>query len=571
MKLRTLALAVAVASGMALTGCTAMTQVKQQSSAAYHSAEQQSAPYLDQIQHPAPGRRGGPIISDVPYVSTVAITHSTAYPPIFDEAVTINSPPGEGIADLLHTVSSLSNVQITAGADVLTGFAQSAGSSVPKASGGKGDSTLDLPPSIIGGFSGGDSTVSSGIHYSGNLKGLLDQIAVNIDAKWTYNRLNNSVHFFRYETKVFTIATTPGDAKSSTSIGGSQQSVQGQSGQTLRVSDADTKTQFSGDLAVWKSMGDAIKSMLSPSGKVTLSEATGTIVVRDRFDRVDEIARYISQINAKLQVSIAVNVTVYQLHISNEDNRGVDWNILYNTMGRLANRVGATISTAQVPITGATSLVLNAPNVNEQGKPNLFAGSKFFLSALATLGHASVVTHATAITTNNQPNTVKVVNDQSYLAETTSLYTNGVGGSGTGVVGAGATLTPGSVETGFTMQVLPSVMPDGHHLLLQLTISDSTLDSLDTVSSGGNQIQVPNVTARQTIQRAWLKSGQTLVLAGFEDTQSNNTVKTPFGEHTWLFGGNRDVQKAHDALVIVITPVVTNAAADDASSSSAAL
>lgn len=569
MKFRTLALAIAVASGAILSGCTAMTQVKQESSAAYKKANQDAAPYVNQVERPAAGRAGGPIISDVPYVSTTAITHSTSYPPIFDEAVTINSPAGEGIADLLHTVSSLSNVQISAGADVLTGMAAAPGG--VKASSGKGDSTLDLPPSIIGGDSGGDSTVSSGIHYSGNLKGLLDQIGVNIDAKWTYNRLSNSVHFFRYETKVFTVATTPGDAKSSTSVGGQQQSVQGQSGQTLRVSDTDTKTEFSGDLAVWKSMGDAIKSMLSPSGKVTLSEATGTIVVRDRYDRVDEVARYISQINAKLQVSVAVNVTVYQLHVGNEHQGGVDWNILYNTMGRLANRVGATISTAQVPITGATSLVLNAPSVNEQGKPNLFAGSQFFLSALATLGKASVVTHTTAITTNNQPNTVKVVNDQSYLAETTSLYTNGVGGGSTGVVGAGATLTPGSVETGFTMQVLPSVMPDGHHLLLQLTISDSTLDSLDTVSSGGNSIQVPNVTARQTIQRAWLKTGQTLVLAGFENTQSNNTTKTPFGAHTWLFGGNRDVSKSKDALVIVITPVVTNAAADDASSTATVL
>lgn len=569
MKFRTLALAIAVASGAILSGCTAMTQVKQESSAAYKKANQDAAPYVNQVERPAAGRAGGPIISDVPYVSTTAITHSTSYPPIFDEAVTINSPAGEGIADLLHTVSNLSNVQISAGADVLTGMAAAPGG--VKASSGKGDSTLDLPPSIIGGDSGGDSTVSSGIHYSGNLKGLLDQIGVNIDAKWTYNRLSNSVHFFRYETKVFTVATTPGDAKSSTSVGGQQQSVQGQSGQTLRVSDTDTKTEFSGDLAVWKSMGDAIKSMLSPSGKVTLSEATGTIVVRDRYDRVDEVARYISQINAKLQVSVAVNVTVYQLHVGNEHQGGVDWNILYNTMGRLANRVGATISTAQVPITGATSLVLNAPSVNEQGKPNLFAGSQFFLSALATLGKASVVTHTTAITTNNQPNTVKVVNDQSYLAETTSLYTNGVGGGSTGVVGAGATLTPGSVETGFTMQVLPSVMPDGHHLLLQLTISDSTLDSLDTVSSGGNSIQVPNVTARQTIQRAWLKTGQTLVLAGFENTQSNNTTKTPFGAHTWLFGGNRDVSKSKDALVIVITPVVTNAAADDASSTATVL
>lgn len=566
MKLRTLSFAIAVVCSAGLTGCTAMTQVKHESDAAYQSAQQQSAPYLSQVANPPAAKPDDAIIMNVPYVSTVPVAHSTAYPPIFDEDVTVDSPAGESIASLLHTVSKVANVRITAGADVLTGVAPS--NSV-RNQGSKGDSTLDLPPSIIGGVGAGDAAVSPGLHYNGNLKDVLDQVAISIDAKWNYNALTRTVNFFRYETRVFTLATTPGDAKAASSIGGTGQTVQGQTGNTLRVSSADTTTQFSGDLAVWKSVGEAVKSMLSPVGKVTLSEATGTVVVRDRFDHVDEIAKYIDQINDKLQLSVAVNVTVYRLHMDHDTNNGIDWNVMYNTVGRLANRVGATIATTQVPISGATSLVLNAPDTNKQGLPSLFAGSKFFLNALSTLGHASVVTHATAITTNNQPNSVKVVNDQSYLAEATSLYTNGVGGGSTGVVGAGATLTPGSVETGFTMQVLPSVQSDGQHILLQLTISDSTLNSLETVASGGNQIQVPNVTARQTIQRAWMKSGQTLVLAGFEDTQSNHTLKTPFGKTSWIFGGNRDVSKAHDALVIVITPVVTNAAADDASNSAA--
>jgi hypothetical protein len=58
--------------------------------------------------------------------------------------------------------------------------------------------------------------------------------------------------------------------------------------------------------------------------------------------------------------------------------------------------------------------------------------------------------------------------------------------------------------------------------------------------------------------RAWMRSGQSLVLAGFEDTQATRDVATPFGEHTWALGGNRKVGTSNTALVVVITPVATS-------------
>lgn len=562
--MRKFALAGGVCACVALSGCTAMTQIKHQSDQQYGRALSQTQPYLEAMHQP-PQQSNGPIVSNLPYVSTTPISHSAAYPAVFSEHVTINPPADASVAALLHSISALSGVQISADLDLLTD--QPATSAAPVSTKGK-DATLNLPPSIIGDSSGGagdgaPAYVGNPIHYSGDLKGLLDQVGLVLDAKWTYNRLRNEVHFFRYETKVFTLATTPGDATNTSTIGGQQQSIQGAQGQSLKVSGADAQTKFSGDLTVWKSVGEAIKSMLSPAGSMTISQATGTIVVHDRYDRIAEIGNYVDQVNNRLEMAVLVNVTVYRIHVSNEDNRGINWNIMYNTLGRMANRVGATIATSRVPISGGSSLVLSAPNQNAQGKPSWFGGSQFFLDALSTLGKTSVVTHSSVYTTNNQPAPVKVVEDQSYLAQTTPLYTTGVSGGNTGVVGAGATLTPGNIETGFTMQVLPSVQPDGHRMLLQMTISDSTLDEMDTYTSGGASIQLPHVTARETMQRAWLQSGQTLVLAGFENTQAGNTTKTPFGRNTWLFGGNRDITSAHDAIVIVITPIVTNANGSD--------
>ncbi|MGH8156533.1 MAG: hypothetical protein ACREPQ_00305 [Rhodanobacter sp.] len=548
-----------------------MTQIKQQSDSETTRALRQMEPHLQALERSSQagtdtGRAQS--LSNLPYVSVAPIPHAAEYPLIFSQHVAIKPTAGSSVSQLLHDISNLSGVAITADADVLTSGADAApgGSAAPSA--GR-DATLGIPalPPLPGSDASGGAGapvgipayVGSAIPNAGDLKDLLDQVALSLDAKWTYNHMSNQVHFYRYETRVFALATSPTDASNTASMGGDQQSIQGATGQTLRVSGADATTKFTGDLAVWKTVGEAIKTMLSPTGSITLSQATGSIVVRDRYDRVEQVAQYIDQTNAKLQLAILVDVAVYKLHVSNEDNRGINWNIMYNTLGRLASDVGGAITTTRPTISSGTSLVLNAPAQNSSGQSNLWAGSQFFLDALSTLGKTTEVTHTSVYTTNNQPAPVKVVQDQGYLAQTTSLYTNGTTSGSSSVVGAGATLTPGNVETGFVMQVLPSVQSDGHRLLLQMTISDSTLDSMDTVSSGGNSIQIPHVTARETMQRAWLESGQTLVLAGFEDTQAGTTTQTPFGEHTWLFGGNRDVTSARDAIVIVITPHVTNA------------
>lgn len=552
-----------------LAGC-ASGQIHQEAAGAHAHAQAGIDHYMADIQNqersaaPVTTTRDGAIISNVPYVSTSAVQHDTTYPAVFARQVTVRPVPGESIGSLLTTIGTLAGASIHADSDVLAGSDALSGG-LPPPTEGK-DATITLPPGLMSGSGSSASFNPVALNYSGDLKGLLDKVAGDLDATWAYNATTNSIHIFRYETKVFTLATVPGDAKNSASVGDSEQSVKGQQGQTVRVTGAQAKTTFDGDLTVWKSVAEAVKQMLSKDGSMTASPSTGTIVVRDRFDRIAQVASYIHQINDRLSMSILVNVKVYRVSDADTDNRGINWNILYNTMGRMANRIGATISSVRAPVSGGSSIILSAPTTITGGTCDptsgnvsgcsLWNGSQFFLDALSTLGKASVVTTASVYTTNNQPAPVKVVDDQGYLAQTTPLYTTGVGGGSTGVVGAGATLTPGTVETGFTLQILPSVQPDGHRMLLQMILSDSTLDSLQTISSGGASIQIPDVTARETMQRAWLDSGQTLVLVGFQQTQSNNATQTPFDKGTWFLGGNRNMQRAKTALVIVITPVV---------------
>ena len=139
------------------------------------------------------------------------------------------------------------------------------------------------------------------------------------------------------------------------------------------------------------------------------------------------------------------------------------------------------------------------------------------MQALASVGQVRLVTSGSAITGNGQPAPIQVANQVGYLAsEGSTLSAN---------VGSTSTLTPGTVTVGFTSNFLPRLL-GRHRILLQYALQLSSLVSLDTVSSGGNSIQVPTIAEQSASQSVVLKNGETLVLAGFGQTQKkrNNGV-----------------------------------------------
>lgn len=542
-----------------LTGCTTMADINHKSLADYAKTQQQVSSTLTSFHGTNPTVEQPSIMSNMPYVNTHSVNHNGTYPSSFFEPATLNSP-SQRVWVLMQRIQSMTGIAVQTDDDLLDGAGS--GGNLPPAPSGTMDSTL-MPPSAGGSSAGGQGSAGRAligpISYQGTMKGLLDTIAGNMDATWSYDANTRTIHFFRYETRTFHIATVPGDATTTSSIdSGSSSGVQGGQGQTMKIAQSKTNTQFEGKLSVWSMLQTNLKPMLSRGGSITISEPTASITVRDRWDRVEAISKFIEQMNKSLATQVEVNVTVYRVHAADSDNRGINWSVLYNALGQSASTMGVHISTPRPTASGLSSLILNTPTVRPDGTTPPFSGSQFFLDALSTLGKTSVVTNASVETVNNTPAPLKVIQTTAYVAQTTSLLTTGVSSGTSGVVGAGATLTPGQVETGFTMQVLPSVQEDGHRLLLQVMLSLSTLDSLPSFSSGGETIQLPQVSAREFMQRVWMKSGQALVLAGFQNTEADNTTQTPLSKSLWAFGGNRAVNRAHDALVIVITPVASS-------------
>lgn len=142
---------------------------------------------------------------------------------------------------------------------------------------------------------------------------------------------------------------------------------------------------------------------------------------------------------------------------------------------------------------------------------------------------------------------VQVARQTSYLA---SVQT-----TNTAQVGSTTALTPGTVTTGFNMNLLPYVMPD-NNLLLQYSINLSALQRLRSVTSGGSTIEIPEVDNRIFSQKVRLKSGETLVLSGFEQSIDNGNKQGVGNPNNILLGGGMGTDNRRDVIVVLITPVV---------------
>jgi len=556
-KLTAKVLAVAVTA--CLTACSTMQEINRDVKTTNSTYASETQRLLNERQVAHASARTGPIVSDLPYVDATAITHDVRLPEFFKRQVTLNEPLGASVAQVISKVEKAVGVRVAYDSGLANGASQAPSSeplAPPVQSGDSTMTSLPPPPTAVASLPLEAMRTDLAINYSGSASGLLDKVAAAMGGQWKWDATSNRVKIFKYTTETFRIAMVPGGSKSSASVGG--QAAGGGGGAQNNSSTAKAETEFSttDQLSIWKGLEETVKQLLSPAGTVTMSEAMGTITVRDVWDRVDAIREQINRVNASLTRQVEVDVRVYRLRTARSDTRALNWNIVFNALQTNAG-YGFNLMTPRPDTTGqgVSSAVVTVPERDPQGNPWRYGGSSAFLDALSKLGDASVMTSTSVQTINNQPAPVNIVTRTKYLATTAPLYTAAAGSA----VGAGATLTPDEIETGFKMQILPHVQDDGKRVLLQVMLSLSTLDAMNEATSGGQTIQLPQVSSREFMQRVWLTNGETLVLAGFENVDSNSDTSSPFDKSIWALGGSRGVKKSKESIVVVITPAVSAA------------
>ena len=415
-----------------------------------------------------------------------------------------------------------------------TGVAvQIAPSALPKRSGSSGSKSAQRLPGLPGlaaltmpslpGVSKDSSHVV--INYSGKLKGLFDLIAAQTHTYWRYSAGEHAVQFFVTETRVFEVNALPGQSTMNASIsnsgtGGSASG--GSSGGSQGPSLSGTSTQGAAmnvALDPYKAIENGIKTVLKQSGasqsavtSVSVDPSSGQIIVTASPPELDAVAQYVSAINAQMERNVLVDVRVYSVDLTANSQMSLN---LDAALSNITRNLGT------VSITGASSAAATAGGTLGA---SIFSGSfssHSIAQALSAYGHVALVTSGSVIALNGQPAPLQVSKSAGYLAQSTTTTTANVGSQ--------TTLMPGSVISGFSGTFLPLVR--GNRILLEYALNLTQNLGFLTVASGGSSIQVPNTSSQTMANKVALKSGDTVVLTGFEQASNSAGASTDIGDY----------------------------------------
>lgn len=323
---------------------------------------------------------------------------------------------------------------------------------------------------------------------------------------------------------------------------GGQQS--GMPGQNVSVSSTS---------AVWTELQQGIAGIIGNEGSFTPLPSAGKIAVTTIPSIMRQVDKFIRSINSTFSHQVWVEVRVLEVELDRQDQNELNWAaVIHGAFGPGALGGGlAGTGLGQIFSSGATTpvsaMTFTFPNSNTQALVN----------SLSTRYHTSTVTTVTVRTLNDQAAPIQNVNTQSYLAEVLA----GVAGIGQSTFSQSL---PSQVTVGFTSNILPHLLGDNDHMILEMSADLSALISITTSpgTGGGATIQLPSVSSRSFMQRIRIKSGQTAIISGYEAVNAVMQQNGSFGSpNDFMFGGGSNAQRKRTKIVILVTPIVEKEAA----------
>lgn len=565
---RSFAACIAAVAAMSLSGCAGIAQTRQTQQgivAAAHSTYQS----MPASRHVVETHR-------TPWLMGETIKSSQAQPAILDKSVVFKMDvSGWSIKDYAYWLMTHVGVNVSVDQSAEQGaFGTSGGvesfahapAAIPlpsmpttKGSASGASSIPSLPSALLsgamsGGMAGGLAQTPKIFSYTGNLKGFLDRITARQGVYWHYR--NSEIAIFRTETRTWTLPSLPiasssmGSISSSGSTGsGGQAGMAGNADSTLMSSPTSGSTGSGGtsggttsmstSVAVnyWGSLQQTAQAVAGPGVQIAIDKSFGTLTATGTPPQIERLNTWVQGVDAMLRKQVAIEVHVYNVQITREDNYGLNLGLALSSPSGHSN---FKVASAGIPnITSTSSPMTFGANI-VGGTLN---GTAVAVQALSSLGNVSQVVSRSGVTLNGQMLALQAARVQNYLASSQTTLAS--------TVGSTTALQPGSVTIGFTGTFLPKVVAGRIMIDLNMTLSD--LLGITSATSGTSTIQLPDVTTTTFEQSVALKPGQTLVLTGYRQhtaSVTNNGIGSP---DFAALGGGVDAQRGDTILAVVIS------------------
>jgi len=290
-----------------------------------------------------------------------------------------------------------------------------------------------------------------------------------------------------------------------------------------------------------------VSSMTSKDGKqLVISKMSGLIQVRDYPERLQEVARFLEQMEASSQRQVLIQARFLEVTLRKEFETGIRWD---NIQEQFFNLDLTELSLSWNLFGGGTSSSATGALL-VAGATGPLAGGDFVLAdlvkALETQGKVKALASPKVATLNNQTAIVKVARQDVYFTSEISQ----------GEVSTLQSFTPNTIDVGVILDVTPQIGPSGN---ITMNIHPSITAEFDRVTApDGSEFPLLRIREADTVVK--VRDGQTIIIAGLLQEQETTTrTGLPCLTNLPVLGyvfGYRQESAEKTELVILITPTV---------------
>ncbi|WP_440616376.1 hypothetical protein [Cysteiniphilum sp. 6C5] len=466
---------------------------------------------------------------------------SAQLPKVFSESFTFRSNQKKDLFEILSEIGQSSSVSVRVTQDAQSYMDQLLnGDDKNKASNAQVVPITSLQPQRKQ-----TRDLKMSLNFQGTLAELLTYVTTHYDLSWRYNHNRGVVDVYHLETRTFALDMLPGTSQTKVKI---ENASKGENATQNMSNDFD-----SGVNDPWKSVLNIIQDIIGKAGSVQSAPASGYVTVTSTPDLINKVQNFINTLNTTARKSIALRVDIYDVETSGSSNYGIDWNAMYKvTKGALSWSTNGIPNPLSDPYSGSVQTATVTGGISS----GPFAGSQLIVSALQQMGHTTYVTGTTVYTVNGRPAPIQVSRSTDYVKETsvTSLGTSSIASDN-----VQTSMTPGTISTGYTVDVTPRIIK-GNKVLLSLSVNIASLLKMRQVTSGPKDaqstIELPDLRNKSFMQTVPLTSGQTAVLAGFQNDTNNDGTNSVGPQKYWYLGGKQATNKEHTVTVVIVTPYI---------------
>jgi hypothetical protein len=358
--------------------------------------------------------------------------------------------------------------------------------------------------------------------FEGTFIQLLDYATRNTGTTWEYDHRLQRIRVFRYDTRWWPV--------SALSLSDTIKNEAGR-GSTL------TSSTESDSFNALEEVANLVSGQVGNDGTFSISRNPPIVSVTHRPHVLDALDSLLDEYNRRATAQVAISFRLYSIKMSSLDNYGFNPDVRWEG-NNVAGGFSAASNVLNELTTGGFSII-------DSSSP--FSGSNVLVNALSEKADVSLVASTSFVALNNTPTTRHVGDSRSLIAELQQTL----------VADAGATVTATLKEEsdGVHVSFIPLILND-EELILDVAVDLTTLLEPDSFQIGDNLLQAFRKSSRDFSQRLKLRSGETLVISGFDSMESARTKQGTGSADAWFLGGGSNASQERTIVVAMITTQV---------------